>query len=89
MLSVYSDLFGPPESDTGLRLARLVADGLAADNRSYHYSTQEIVWGVTGLGKTIVASGKDFDGSLTVDGKTITPDSKSGRSTHMERGESQ
>ena len=69
MLSVYSDLFGPPESDTGLRLARLVADGLAADNRSYHYSTQEIVWGVTGLGKTIVASGKDFDGSLTVDGK--------------------
>jgi hypothetical protein len=70
MLSVYHDLFGPGESGAG-DLARLVARGLEGQ-KSAHYTTQELVWGVTGLGKRVAAGSRDFSGiELLEDGKPV------------------
>ena len=50
MLSTFHDLFG--NDPGGEPLARRVAEGLRASAASY-YTTQELVWGVTGLGKWV------------------------------------
>src|SRR6185503_18347597 len=43
--------------------------------RPYYYNTQELVWGVTGLGKWVaaLASQATAGGTLTADGATINP----------------
>src|SRR6185503_15708779 len=43
--------------------------------RPYYYNTQELVWGVTGLGKwvTAMATQATAGGTLTADGATINP----------------
>ncbi|HWO17227.1 MAG TPA: MG2 domain-containing protein [Kofleriaceae bacterium] len=73
MLSTFFDLFG---NDTaGEALAQRVASDLTGHVASY-YNTQELVWGVTGLGKwvrAIVAKGAAGGGTLTADGTAITP----------------
>jgi len=56
-LTVHQDLFGNDPS--GERLAQLVASSLSRSRSSY-YSTQEIVWGVTGLGKRVLDSASSF-----------------------------
>jgi hypothetical protein len=71
MLSVFVDLF--QKDPAGERLATLVAESLQA-HRSSWYTTQELVWAVTGLGKWIgdVAT-EHSPGVLLVDGKEVEP----------------
>jgi uncharacterized protein YfaS (alpha-2-macroglobulin family) len=72
MLSTFFDLFG--NDPAGEVLAQRVAEGLVGQ-ASYYYNTQELVWGVTGLGKWVkVATAKGTaTGTLTADGKAIDP----------------
>jgi uncharacterized protein YfaS (alpha-2-macroglobulin family) len=72
MLSVFFDLFG--NDAAGEQLAQRVAEGLTG-NPPYYYNTQELVWGVTGLGKwvqALTAKGAAA-GTLTADGVQIKP----------------
>ena len=70
MLSTFQDLFGADPA--GELLAQRVAEGLA-DQPSYWYTTQELVWGVTGLGKRIGATAKGAEqGKLVADGVELT-----------------
>jgi uncharacterized protein YfaS (alpha-2-macroglobulin family) len=71
MLSTYVDLFG---HDPGSQpLSELVADGLR-NHESRWYTTQELVWGVTGLGKDIAAEPPSGDPpELLVDGREAAP----------------
>lgn len=66
MLSVFADLFGNDQA--GSKLADLVAGYLRGKSSSW-YTTQELVWSVTGLGKFVAGGATDFEAKLTVDGK--------------------
>jgi hypothetical protein len=79
MLSAFYDLFG--NDPAGELLARRVAEALAGTSSSY--STQELVWGVTGLGKWVTAlTGKATPGgSLVADGQAIKPRSAAHKSS--------
>jgi hypothetical protein len=70
MLSTFHDLFG--NDPAGDLLATRVAEGLASE-RSGYYNTQELVWGITGLGKWVegAAAKGVADGTLVADGVTI------------------
>jgi uncharacterized protein YfaS (alpha-2-macroglobulin family) len=72
MLSTFFDLF--KNDPAGELLATRVAEGLVGQRSSY-YTTQELVWGVTGLGKWVTAMGAKgtAGGVLTADGATIEP----------------
>jgi hypothetical protein len=61
-LSVFQDLFG--KDPAGEKLARQVGQ-LLSKQRSSYYTTQELVWGITGLGKWVDAGAASFDASLT------------------------
>ncbi|MBI5069273.1 MAG: hypothetical protein HZB56_13645 [Deltaproteobacteria bacterium] len=77
VLSTFQDLFG--NDPAGEPLAQRVADGLRQPSGSYN--TQEIVWGVTGLGKRVGAVARDFKpGKLLADGKAVEPRPVAGRS---------
>ena len=70
-LSVYQDLFGTQGGD---QLARRVGQGLEA-RVSSRYSTQELVWGITGLGKRVEGlSAEALNGVLWVDGRPVDPE---------------
>jgi uncharacterized repeat protein (TIGR01451 family) len=70
MLSTFFDLFG--NDPAGEVLAQRVAEGLVGQP-SYYYNTQELVWGVTGLGKWVkaIAAKGTAAGTLIADGKAI------------------
>jgi alpha-2-macroglobulin len=70
-LSTFFDLFG--NDPAGEPLANRVAELLNAEKSSYYYNTQELVWGITGLGKWVkgVSSKGIADGTLIADGVTI------------------
>jgi alpha-2-macroglobulin len=72
MLSVFFDLFGADPA--GEPLASRVAEMLAGEP-GYYYNTQELVWGMTGLGKWVMATGGKgtAGGTLTADGQRIAP----------------
>jgi uncharacterized protein YfaS (alpha-2-macroglobulin family) len=72
MLSTFFDLFG--NDAAGEPLAQRVA-GMLAGQRGSYYNTQELVWGVTGLGKWVnaLASQATAAGTLTADGAAIRP----------------
>jgi uncharacterized protein YfaS (alpha-2-macroglobulin family) len=72
MLSEFHDLFG--SDPAGELLAKRVAEGLTGQ-QSYYYNTQELVWGVTGLGKWVAsqAASGTAGGTLSADGTAITP----------------
>ncbi|HEX3764855.1 MAG TPA: MG2 domain-containing protein, partial [Kofleriaceae bacterium] len=71
-LSVFFDLFG--NDPAGEPLATRVAEGLTGQV-PYYFNTQELVWGVTGLGKWVTgqAAKGTAGGTLTADGATIAP----------------
>lgn len=73
MLSTYADIFGAsPEIEP---LAALVAEGLRG-HRSGWYTTQELVWGITGLGKHVGELTKGFKpAQLIANGKSISAES--------------
>ena len=70
-LAVFSDLFGAaPEGEP---LAELVAEALRAHPSGW-YTTQEVMWGVTGLGKRLRGSaGNIGKARLVANGKTVEP----------------
>jgi len=72
MLATFFDLFG--NDPAGELLAQRVAEGLVGQ-QSYYYNTQELVWGVTGLGKWVraVAAKGVAGGTLIADGKAVDP----------------
>jgi len=71
MLSTFQDLFG--NDPAGEPLAQSVASALSGHTSGY-YTTQELVWGVTGLGKRVKDSTGDFSPpTLTANGKGIEP----------------
>jgi uncharacterized repeat protein (TIGR01451 family) len=69
-LSIFFDLF--KNNPAGEPLAQRVAQSLVGQTSSY-YTTQELVWGVTGLGKwvTALAAKGVAGGTLSADGTTI------------------
>jgi uncharacterized protein YfaS (alpha-2-macroglobulin family) len=72
MLSTFVDLFG--NDAAGDLLATRVAEALVGQ-RSGWYTTQELVWGVTGLGKWVNGMGAKgtAGGTLSADGANISP----------------
>ncbi len=74
-LSIYQDLFG---TDGGERLARRVGSGLES-RTARGYSTQELVWGITGLGKRVSDQRQQaLNGTLVADGRELVPDTTEG-----------
>jgi uncharacterized protein YfaS (alpha-2-macroglobulin family) len=74
ILSTYFDLFGRDKAANGAgqALADVVGQGLA-QHPSYWYTTQELVWGVTGLGKWVQDDGSAIKSAeLTADGAAAT-----------------
>lgn len=70
VLSTYADLFGA--DPRGEPLAQLVAEGLRGHHSSW-YTTQELVWGITGLGKYIGELTKTFSpAKLYANGEAIS-----------------
>jgi uncharacterized protein YfaS (alpha-2-macroglobulin family) len=77
MLATFFDLFG--KDPAGEALAQRVADSLVG-RPSYWYTTQELVWGVTGLGKWVEGAGAEFEpGRLLANGAAIAPRPKRGK----------
>jgi uncharacterized protein YfaS (alpha-2-macroglobulin family) len=73
MLSTFTDLFGPDPA--GEKLANMVAESVRG-HASYWYTTQELVWAVTGLGKRIGETTKEFSpAQLFANGKELKSDS--------------
>lgn len=72
MLGTFFDLFG--NDPAGEPLATRVAQGLTGQV-PYYYNTQELVWGVTGLGKWVTGQGArgTAGGTLVADGVAIAP----------------
>jgi uncharacterized protein YfaS (alpha-2-macroglobulin family) len=69
MLSTFQDLFG--DDAAGEPLAQRVAEALKLERSSY-YTTQELVWGITGLGKRVAGAASTFTPPvLTADGKEV------------------
>lgn len=64
-LSIFTDLFGSDVA--GAPLADLVASYLRGKTSSW-YSTQELVWSVTGLGKYVANGAANFSAKLMVNG---------------------
>ncbi len=72
VLYVFEELFGHDEA--GEALAEQVADDLSANKSSSWYTTQELVWGVTALGKWYRAkSGSIENVELVGNGETVEP----------------
>ena len=73
MLGVYTDLFGVPDDDrTGTTVAEQVAASLSG--ASARYTTQELAWGVSALGKRVQAGNAGLpDATVTLAGKAVAP----------------
>ena len=72
MLSTFLDLFG--KTGKAEELADLVAEGLRA-YPSRWYTTQELVWCTTGLGKFVEAGAKEFEPAvLKGEGRILNPE---------------
>lgn len=73
MLSVYTDVFGVPKQDSGGgTAAELVAQSLRG--KSGRYTTQEMAWGITALGKRVAAlDAKLPQSTVTLGRKTLQP----------------
>jgi uncharacterized protein YfaS (alpha-2-macroglobulin family) len=71
MLSIFGDLFGADPA--GEALADRVASGLRG-HASGWYTTQELVWAVTGLGKRVAGGSRAFHApTLAGNGRTLAP----------------
>ncbi len=69
ILSVFYDLFG--KHADGEKLAKVVANSLS-ERKSRYYTTQEISWGITGLGKWLKGSAKSMGTpSLKINGQKV------------------
>jgi uncharacterized protein YfaS (alpha-2-macroglobulin family) len=79
MLSTFQDLFGTDAA--GEALANQVAQALQGHS-SYWYTTQELVWGITGLGKRVSGAASNFTPpTLVADGKVVEAQTKADAKT--------
>ncbi|WP_044180559.1 alpha-2-macroglobulin family protein [Hyalangium minutum] len=79
MLSTFQDLFG--NDPAGEPLAQQVAQSLIGHS-SYWYTTQELVWSITGLGKRVSGAASSFTPpTLVADGKEVAPKNNEGGKT--------
>jgi uncharacterized protein YfaS (alpha-2-macroglobulin family) len=79
MLSTFQDLFGSDAA--GEALANQVAQALQGHS-SYWYTTQELVWGITGLGKRVSGAASNFTPpTLMADGKEVAAQVKADAKT--------
>ncbi len=79
MLSTFQDLFG--NDAAGEPLANQVAQALQGHS-SYWYTTQELVWGITGLGKRVSGAATSFTPpTLMADGKEVSAQVKADAKT--------
>lgn len=77
VLATFHDLFG--KDNDGEQLAQLVGRSLS-ESPSYYYTTQELVWGITALGKWIEGTTATFEGAeLVVNGDKLAPMKKSNK----------
>jgi uncharacterized protein YfaS (alpha-2-macroglobulin family) len=77
MLSTFQDLFG--NDPAGEALAQRVADTLRG-KASSRFTTQELVWSVTGLGKRVAEASREFKvGALSANGKKLRAQHADGR----------
>lgn len=87
MLSTFHDLFG--RTTEGDALAEALATSLGTQSSSRYYTTQEMAWGVTALGKwvgkpgAITSSGVDVDGTAA---KALPAKSGNGASYRIKAG---
>ncbi|MFU8806219.1 MAG: alpha-2-macroglobulin family protein, partial [Bradymonadaceae bacterium] len=71
VLNIFFDLFG--NDPAGNRLAEQVAEGLKGQ-RSTYYTTQELAWATTGLGKWYRGLATSFEGpTLVANGRPMEP----------------
>lgn len=83
MLSTFQDLFGADAQ--GEELAQTVARGLAGHTSGW-YTTQELVWGITGLGKRVKDSAGEFSPpTLAANGKNLEPKMNDKKSKSSDR----
>ncbi|HYI03065.1 alpha-2-macroglobulin family protein [Hyalangium sp.] len=79
MLSTFQDLFG--NDPAGEPLAQQVAQSLIGHSSAW-YTTQELVWSITGLGKRISGATSSFTPpTLVADGKEVAPKVNEGAKT--------
>ena len=79
MLSTFQDLFG--NDPAGEPLAQQVAQSLIGHSSGW-YTTQELVWSITGLGKRVSGAASNFTPpTLVADGKEVAPKSNEGGKT--------
>jgi hypothetical protein len=81
-LSVIQDLFKPTVGGDGEPLAQLVYNNLVSKPSSRYYTTQEIVWSVTALGKRVEVADEDMKPILMLNGKAIPIDGKKKKESH-------
>ncbi len=81
-LDTFFDLFGTDPA--GELLATRVSEGLTGQMSGY-YNTQELVWGLSGLGKWVSASKATgvAGGTMTADGAEIKPRATKGKSKDL------
>ncbi len=80
MLSTYYDLFG--RDADGEALADVLSTALGTQPSSQYYTTQEMAWGVTALGKWVGKPAPLTSSGVSIDGASAKPlTSKSGNGT--------
>jgi uncharacterized protein YfaS (alpha-2-macroglobulin family) len=82
MLATHTDLFG--NDPAGEKLANLVAEALRG-HPSWWYTTQEIAWGTSGLGKRIGELSSFGSASLSANGKDLKAESAGAGSKSSDR----
>ncbi len=71
-LSIFYDLF--KNDPAGQALAQVVATELGAQQNSQYYTTQELAWGITALGKWVQGSASEFgEVKLLANGRAMKP----------------
>lgn len=71
-LSIFYDLF--KNDPAGQPLAQVVATELEAQQNSQYYTTQELAWGITALGKWVQGSASEFgEVKLLANGRAVKP----------------
>lgn len=81
ILSIFRDLFGADPA--GQPLADAVAGQLSSGRESWGFTTQELAWGLTGLGKSVSKAPETISATLLAGGTARPPLGTSGSGTWL------
>ncbi len=81
ILSIFRDLFG--DDPAGQPLADVVAGELSGTKESWAFTTQELAWGLTGLGKSVGKAPESVTATLFAGGITQPPLGAAGSATWL------